>query len=315
MYTKWSYERELDETTAPEIQRTNLTAVVLLLKSIGINDLLGFDFLDAPPAECLIRALEHVYALGALNADAQLTKLGRKMAELPVAPTTAKLFCILKKWAWWKKSCLFLRCLTLVVLLYSTSKRKDKAKHATAARKKFYLGVGGHGDHLVLLNVYNQWSRDAGYSSSFAFENYLGLRVLRRARDIREQLQGLLERVEVENCSRPNDHLAIRKSILAGFFYNTARITKDTTAYKHAKSSMELHIHPSSSLFKAEHAPSFVCFNQIQHTSKEYMREVIEIDPSWLLEIAPHYYTERDVAANKVKKKKMPIVNSRNSRK
>ena len=126
LYTKWSYERELDETTAPEIQRTNLTAVVLLLKSIGINDLLGFDFLDAPPAECLIRALEHVYALGALNADAQLTKLGRKMAELPVAPLQQKLFCILKKWAWWKKSCLFLRCLTLVVLLYSTSKRKTK---------------------------------------------------------------------------------------------------------------------------------------------------------------------------------------------
>jgi hypothetical protein len=41
--------------------------VVLLLKSLGIDDLIHFDFMDPPPAETLIRALEHLYALGALN--------------------------------------------------------------------------------------------------------------------------------------------------------------------------------------------------------------------------------------------------------
>jgi pre-mRNA-splicing factor ATP-dependent RNA helicase DHX16 len=48
----------LDETTIPEIQRTNLGNVVLMLKSLGINDLIHFDFMDPPPAETLIRALE-----------------------------------------------------------------------------------------------------------------------------------------------------------------------------------------------------------------------------------------------------------------
>ena len=51
----------------PEIQRTNLGNTVLLLKSLGINDLINFDFMDPPPAETLIRALEELYALGALN--------------------------------------------------------------------------------------------------------------------------------------------------------------------------------------------------------------------------------------------------------
>ncbi len=46
----------------PEIQRTNLSNVVLMLKSLGINDLLHFDFMDPPPAETLIRALEQLYA-------------------------------------------------------------------------------------------------------------------------------------------------------------------------------------------------------------------------------------------------------------
>ena len=58
MYTAYSYQQELDETTIPEIQRTNLGNVVLMLKSLGINDLIHFDFMDPPPAETLIRALE-----------------------------------------------------------------------------------------------------------------------------------------------------------------------------------------------------------------------------------------------------------------
>ena len=58
LYTAFSYQQELDDTTIPEIQRTNLGNVVLMLKSLGINDLIHFDFMDPPPAETLIRALE-----------------------------------------------------------------------------------------------------------------------------------------------------------------------------------------------------------------------------------------------------------------
>ncbi len=74
----------------PEIQRTNLGMVVLLLKSLGINDLIGFEFLDPPPGETLMRALEMLYALGALNDRGELTKLGRRMAEFPVDPMLSK---------------------------------------------------------------------------------------------------------------------------------------------------------------------------------------------------------------------------------
>ncbi|KNC70960.1 hypothetical protein SARC_16509, partial [Sphaeroforma arctica JP610] len=68
LFTAWAYKNELEESTIPEIQRTNLGNVVLLLKSLGINDLVHFDFMDPPPAETLIRALEQMYALGAINA-------------------------------------------------------------------------------------------------------------------------------------------------------------------------------------------------------------------------------------------------------
>lgn len=65
LFTQWSFQHELPENTIPEIQRTNMGSVVLMLKSMGINDLIHFDFMDPPPAETLIRALELLYALGA----------------------------------------------------------------------------------------------------------------------------------------------------------------------------------------------------------------------------------------------------------
>lgn len=64
--------------------------VVLVLMSLGINDLIGFEFMDPPPGETLMRALELLYALGAVNDRGELTKLGRRMAEFPVDPMLSK---------------------------------------------------------------------------------------------------------------------------------------------------------------------------------------------------------------------------------
>ena len=62
-----------------------------MLKSLGISDLMNFDFMDPPPTETLFRALEQLYALGALNDHGELTKLGRRMAEFPLDPMLAKM--------------------------------------------------------------------------------------------------------------------------------------------------------------------------------------------------------------------------------
>ena len=56
-------------TPVPEIQRTNLASTVLQLKAMGINDLLHFDFMDAPPVEAMIHALELLHTLSALGKN------------------------------------------------------------------------------------------------------------------------------------------------------------------------------------------------------------------------------------------------------
>ncbi len=73
-------------TTVPEIQRTNLASTVLILKAMGINDLINFEFMDPPPVQTLVSALETLYNLEALDDEGLLTKLGRLMAEFPLEP-------------------------------------------------------------------------------------------------------------------------------------------------------------------------------------------------------------------------------------
>lgn len=70
---------------------------------------------------------------------------------------------------------------------------------------------------------------------------------MKRARDIREQLLGLMERVEIELASSVGDHDVIRKAIAAGFFYHSALLQKNGT-YRTVKNPQTVHIHPSSGL-------------------------------------------------------------------
>ena len=78
------------------------------------------------------------------------------------------------------------------------------------------------GDHFTLLNVWEQWA-DTNYSQQFCYEQFLQYKSLCRARDVRDQLAGLCERVEivVEGNPNQNDITPIQKAITAGYFYNT----------------------------------------------------------------------------------------------
>lgn len=49
LFTEMAFREELFQSTIPEIQRTNLANTVLLLKSLGVKNLLEFDFMDPPP--------------------------------------------------------------------------------------------------------------------------------------------------------------------------------------------------------------------------------------------------------------------------
>ena len=84
----------------------------------------------------------------------------------------------------------------------------------------------------------------------------------------------------------------IRKCIAYGFFYNAAKHSKNGL-YRTVKNSHSVMIHPSSMVFKVQ--PEWVIYHELVFTTKEFMRNVIAIEPEWLLEIAPHFYKESDL--------------------
>ncbi|KAG7087465.1 hypothetical protein E1B28_013431 [Marasmius oreades] len=302
LYTKWAFKNELQEDTVPEIQRTNLGMVVLLLKSLGINDLIGFEFLDPPPGETLMRALELLYALGALNDRGELTKLGRRMAEFPVDPMLSKAIISSEKYECTDE------VLTIISMLSESGslfyRPKDKKLHADQARQNF---VRPGGDHFTLLNVWEQWA-DTNYSQQFCYEQFLQFKSLSRARDIRDQLAGLCERVEivVQSNLNSNDITSIQKAITSGYFYNTGQLQKGGDSYRTLKTNHTVYIHPSSSLFQHQPPIKTVLYYELVMTSKSYMRQIMEIKPTWLLEVAPHYFKPTDVEQLATGDKKMP---------
>ncbi|KKY22988.1 putative mrna splicing factor rna helicase [Phaeomoniella chlamydospora] len=303
LYTKWAYQNELDESTAPEIQRVNLDGVVLLLKSLGINDLLDFDFMDPPSADTLARSLESLYALGAFNNQGDLTKKGRQMAEFPTDPKLSASILAADKYGCVEE------ILSIISMLGESSalfyRPKDKKIHADSARARFTIKEGG--DHLSLLNIFDQWV-DSDYSYAWAKEQFLVPRSLNRARDVRDQLARLCDRVEVSlsSCGSASNIIPIQKAITAGFFPNAARLQRGGDSYRTIKNGQSVYLHPSSTLMQdggMANAPKWVIYYELVLTSKEYMRGNMPLQPEWLVEAAPHYYKKKDLESLGTEKK------------
>jgi ATP-dependent RNA helicase DHX8/PRP22 len=284
LYTEDQYDKDMEAATIPEIQRSNLFHIVLQLKAVGVNDLINFDFMDKPPMETLVGALQKLRYLEALDDDGILTAVGRRMAQLPVDPSQAKTLL----------TAMDLNCaapvLTIVSMLAVQKKGifyrpRDKQEIADAKKRGFHQPEG---DQLTLMTVYDQWI-ESGMSETWAQANFVKHRLLTEARDTREQLQDMLTKRGTRelNQSANKDPAAIRKAITAGYFFNAAKRTNNDM-YVTLSDRREVALHPSSSL--RELVPKYVIYDELHMTSREYMREVMAIDPAWLVELAPSYY-------------------------
>ncbi|GLH04522.1 ATP-dependent RNA helicase DHX8 [Gryllus bimaculatus] len=284
LYTERAYRDEMLPTPVPEIQRTNLATTVLQLKTMGINDLLHFDFMDAPPVESLIMALEQLHSLSALDNEGLLTRLGRRMAEFPLEPNLSKMLIM----------SVHLNCsdevLTIVSMLSVQNvfyRPKDKQALADQKKAKFNQPEG---DHLTLLSVYNSWKNNK-FSNAWCYENFVQIRTLKRAQDVRKQLLGIMDRHKLDVVSAGKNTVRIQKTVCSGFFRNAAK--KDPQeGYRTLVDSQVVYIHPSSALFNRQ--PEWVIYHELVQTTKEYMREVTTIDPKWLVEFAPAFFKFSD---------------------
>lgn len=292
LYTEQAYKTEMLATNIPEIQRTNLGNVVLQLKAMGINDLLGFDFMDPPPVATMVGAMESLHALGALDDEGLLTRLGRKMAEFPLEPNLSKMLILSVDLGCSEEILIITSMLSVENPFY---RPRDKQAQADMRKAKFHQAEG---DHLTLLAVYKGWEASK-FSNPWCFENFVQARSMKRAQDVRKQLVTIMDRYKLDLLSAGKNYKLICKAITAGFFTHAAK--KDPQeGFRTLVDQNPVYIHPSSALFNKN--PEFVIYHELVLTTKEYMRNVMEIDARWLVELAPAFYKPAD--PNKMSKQK-----------
>lgn len=89
-----------------------------------------------------------------------------------------------------------------------------------------------------------------------------------------------------------DDTVNIRKALLCGYFFHCALLTR-SGSYRSIKHGVNIEIHPSSS--KKNDSPRWIMYHELVLTTKEFVRCVTEIQPEWLFEIAPHFYSKQEI--------------------
>ncbi|KAG0223909.1 hypothetical protein BGW42_005486 [Actinomortierella wolfii] len=318
LYTSSVYTDQMRPASVPEIQRSNLAGLVLQLKALGIENVLRFDYFTSPPAEMMNRALELLFSLGALDNYGRLTiPLGMRLAESPLDPMLSKVLLESERFGC-SHEILTIAAMVSVqnVFINPTSQASEEEHRKFGAQE---------GDHLTLLNVYNAFVREGKKSGKWCHNHHLNFKTMSRALAIRSQLERYLVRIlkvagpgdltsvmdssglstrwpkERTNKTFTMDEIekkavsAIRKCLVSGYFAQAARISTDGTHWISVRESSSsrptrLWMHPTSILFKR--SPKWVIFHEVTETAqgKAFMREVTEIEPSWLEELAPHFY-------------------------
>jgi pre-mRNA-splicing factor ATP-dependent RNA helicase DHX38/PRP16 len=286
LYTERAFRDEMYIQTIPEIQRTNLSNTVLLLKSLGVKDLLQFDFMDPPPQDTMTTSLFDLWALGALDSVGDLTSLGKAMANFPMEPSLSKLILTSVEYGCSEEMLTIVSMLSVPNVFY---RPKERMEESDAAREKFFVPES---DHLTLLHVYTQWKHN-GHSDGWCIRHFLHPKTLRRAKEVRQQLQDIMESSKLNITSCGTDWDILRKCICAGYFHQGAKV-KGIGEYINLRTSVTVQLHPTSALYGLGYLPDYVVYHELILTSKEYMSTVTSVDPHWLAELGGVFYSVKE---------------------
>ncbi|KOX67360.1 Pre-mRNA-splicing factor ATP-dependent RNA helicase PRP16 [Melipona quadrifasciata] len=286
LYTRRQYLDELLLTGVPEIQRTNLANTVLLLKSLGVQDLLAFHFMDPPPQDNILNSLYQLWILGALDHTGRLTPLGRQMAEFPLDPPQCQMLIVASQLGCTADILIIVSMLSVPSIFY---RPKGREEDSDSAREKFQVPES---DHLTYLNVYNQWKAN-GYSSSWCNDHFIHAKAMRKVREVRQQLEEILKQQKMEVVSCGTDWDIVRKCICSAYFHQAARL-KGIGEYVNCRTGMPCHLHPTSALFGMGFTPDYVVYHELVMTAKEYMQCVTAVDGHWLAELGPMFFSVKE---------------------
>lgn len=308
LFTSEEHDQMVD-SMCPEIKRCNLDGVLLQMISIGISNISTFEFLEKPEDERIRAALRSLLDLKAikvsplddksrtsasaptsgkikgnldsrtmLNIGYELTSLGKKLAAFPLNPSMSRVLVAANELGCLDEALTVVSLLSIENLFHITP---NKQELADSMLQKFHCNEG---DTIMMLKVFKAFKRTGMLNRAglkqWCAEHFIHAKNLRMARLIRKQLQETCRSIGMEASSCGQDTVPLRKALTYGFFNNVA--TMWSGKYKN-KSSDDIHIHPSSCLFKTR--PETVLYTEIVETNKCYMRNCTLIDSNWVRDI------------------------------
>ncbi|KAF0682922.1 Aste57867_24935 [Aphanomyces stellatus] len=302
LYSKQSYNTMFPETI-PEIQRSNLANTILYLKVLGIDDVVGFRYVDPPDEDAILDALQQLYVLGALDDVGDVTPTGKDMAQFPLEPRLARYdsfrdaLVIHRELSSVLLEAIRLDCpreITRIVAMLSVENvilpHMEKDEGGRPSPLQEFLDPKG--DHLTLLRLFQAWEASAD-RMRWCDDHGLHMRAFQTAANIQMQLQDLVDKASIArdpiaatDSAPPRLH-RVRQAVCAGFFQHGGQKCMMQPVYRVLTPSGDdkqvqlVHFHPSS-VFLESNPPQVCIYHELVYTSRAFMRHVLEVDPAWL---------------------------------
>ena len=282
LYAEEDFE-ERPRFTDPEIQRTSLASVILQMAAAGLGDIEDFPFLDPPDRRQVRDGILLLEELGALR-DGRLTKLGRRLADLPVDPRMGRMVLEADR----------LGCATEVIVIAAAlsiqdprERPSDKTAQADQSHARF---ADEESDFISYLNLWRYLRERQRELSSNQFRKrclaeYLHHLRIREWQDLVEQLRQSAKGVGIALNRTPAEPMDVHRAVLSGLLSHLGLKDERGREYQGARGARFM-IFPGSAL--ARKTPDWVMAAELVETSRLWGRTVARVDPTWVEPLAGH---------------------------
>lgn len=282
--------------TDPEIQRTNLSAVILQMLLLKLGDISQFPFVEMPERKAINDGFRLLDELGAITPERELTASGRAMARLPADPRLARMLLeSLKPTGRKAASCLY-EMLIIVSALSVQDPRDTPADKRQAARERHQQFAHPESDFLSWVKLWQQVERERQSLNQNQFrkyckENFLSWLRLREWRETHRQLtlacQDLgykVQRIDADDVVYDSDYEAVHRAMLAGSLNQLGQRSQD--GFYLGSRGRKFSLFPSSALSRKN--PRWILSAELIETSRLFATMAARIEPEWAVDVAQH---------------------------
>ncbi len=272
--------KDREERDTPEIQRSDLAEVVLLLHSLGIREAAMFDWLDKPDPQAVVRAERLLTMLGAL-LDADLTPIGRQMLRLPMHPRYSRMLIEASQRGCVADAAL---CAALVSGRDLLARLDRDDAQTKAAREMFEDSADS--DFIALMRAY-----DFAKANGFSFERCrsygINAHVARQVEQTCQQIMHAAKQSLSGHDAKPTSSDALLRCLMAGF---VDQLAKRRTP---GKPECDLTDQRQGQLVResvVQDAAYFVAANLRETPSRQILLSLATaVQPAWIAEMFPQH--------------------------